>query len=79
MNKSSFNLSSIAVPLTTSLIIASTLSFQAQAVELSKHLSTIIEPEPINRVAPKYPINAIRQGGEGWVKLAFVMKGQGKD
>ncbi len=78
MNKSSFNLSSIAVPLTTSLIIASTLSFQAQSVELSKHLSTIIEPEPINRVAPKYPINAIRQGREGWAKLSFVINEEGK-
>ena len=80
MNKSSFNLSSIsiAVPLTTSLIIASTFSFQAQSVELSKHLSTIIEPKPINRVAPRYPINAIRQGREGWAKLSFVIDEQGK-
>ena len=44
---------------------------------ISKHLSTIIAPEPIKRVHPKYPINAARQGREGWAILSFVINEEG--
>ena len=45
---------------------------------LSKHLSTIIAPEPIKRVEPKYPIKAARDGREGWAILSFVINEEGK-
>ncbi|MCJ8319504.1 MAG: TonB family protein [Colwellia sp.] len=45
--------------------------------ELSKHLTTIIDPTPIKRVQPKYPINAARSGREGWAKLSFVISKEG--
>lgn len=48
-----------------------------EATEVSKHLSTIIEPEPIKRVEPKYPINAAREGREGWTILSFVINKEG--
>lgn len=58
-----------------------TNSFQAQensattnnADNLSKHLTTIIVPEPIKRVQPKYSINAARSRREGWAKLSLVI------
>jgi TonB family protein len=52
-------------------------SHNANANEISKHLSTIVEPEPIKRVEPKYPIDAARQGREGWTILSFVIDKQG--
>jgi len=44
---------------------------------LSKHLSTIIAPEPIKRVDPKYPKNAARSAREGWARLSFVIDKEG--
>jgi TonB family protein len=49
----------------------------SNAVELSKHLATIVSPEPILRVEPKYPINAARNNREGWARLSFVIDEQG--
>lgn len=45
--------------------------------EISQYLSTIIDPEPIKRVAPKYPIYAAKQGREGSTVLSFVIDKQG--
>ena len=36
------------------------------------------EARPIVRVIPKYPMDAIREGTEGWVKLAFDINKVGK-
>jgi protein TonB len=36
------------------------------------------EARPIVRVNPKYPMNAMRKGTEGWVKLAFDIDKVGK-
>ena len=36
------------------------------------------EARPIVRVNPKYPIDAMREGTEGWVKLAFDINKVGK-
>jgi protein TonB len=36
------------------------------------------EARPIVRVNPKYPIDAMRKGTEGWVKLAFDINKVGK-
>ena len=49
---------------------------QVNAFETSKYLTTIIEPKPIKRVSPLYPINAARNNREGWATLSFVI---GKD
>jgi TonB family protein len=59
------------------LSLACGLVLPSNAVELSKHLSTIINPEPIVRVVPKYPINAARNSREGWARLSFVIDEQG--
>jgi len=49
----------------------------AQAAKLSKHITTVIEPEPIKRVAPKYPINAARNNREGWARLSYIIEKDG--
>jgi protein TonB len=36
------------------------------------------EARPIVRVNPKYPMDAMREGTEGWVKLAFDINKVGK-
>lgn len=41
------------------------------------HLNTIVNAEAIERVPPKYPINAARNGKEGWVQLSFVVEPDG--
>lgn len=50
----------------------------AQADEVAKYLSTITVPEPIKRVHPKYPLDAVRQGREGWAIFSFVIDEEGK-
>lgn len=46
--------------------------------QLSEHIATIIQAEPIKRVPPKYPIDAARKGKEGWVKISFVVDENGQ-
>ena len=45
--------------------------------ELSKHLTTVVEPEPIKRVHPKYPQKAAREGRSGWSKFSFIVEKDG--
>jgi len=59
------------------IAITFSLSNSVNGAELSKHLSTIVVPEPIERIAPKYPISAARQGREGWAILSFVIDEEG--
>jgi len=47
------------------------------AIEISKHLTTIIEPVPLKRINPEYPISAARAGKSGWAKLSFIIKEDG--
>ncbi len=63
--------------LTISIVVATTLSHGASAIEISKHLSTSTEPVPKVRVPPKYPINAARSGREGWAKFSFIIEKDG--
>ena len=43
-----------------------------------KKLATIIDAEPLERVAPKYPMRAARKNMEGWVRLSYVVDVEGK-
>ena len=47
--------------------------YPTNANEVSTHLTTIIEPTPIKRVNPKYPMDAAKNNREGWAKLSFVI------
>jgi len=43
----------------------------------SKIDNTVKKAEVINKVAPKYPIDAARKAQEGWVRLSYVIKEDG--
>jgi TonB family protein len=45
--------------------------------DVSEHISTIVNAKPIERIAPKFPINAARSGQEGWAKVSFVIDKEG--
>jgi len=47
------------------------------AIEVSKHLTTTIDPTPLKRVEPKYPINAARNNRSGWAELSFIIEKDG--
>jgi len=60
------------------LILSLSLSSPyVSAIEISKHLSTIIEPVPIKRIHPKYPMKAAREGRSGWTKYSFIIEKDG--
>lgn len=63
--------------LTLCLVFSFLYTAQATAIELSKHLTTIVNPNPIVKVVPKYTIRAARSGREGWAKLSFVIEKDG--
>lgn len=50
---------------------------QTQPVAIIEPSTVLLEsaklPEPIERVAPKYPVSMARKGAEGWVKMNFVV------
>jgi TonB family protein len=50
---------------------------QSEPVKLSKYLSNITQPVPIERVAPKYPLSAARNGREGWAKMSYIIEKDG--
>lgn len=58
------------------LLLSSSVTLHAE--QLSQHLTTIVDPKPLVRVAPKYPINAAKSKREGWTKLSFVIDVDGK-
>ncbi|MCP4992034.1 MAG: energy transducer TonB [Colwellia sp.] len=51
---------------------------EEESKNVSKHLSTIVVPEPILRVEPKYPMSAARDGREGWAVFSFVINEEGR-
>lgn len=63
--------------LLTSAVVVLSLLVPIQAAEISQHLVTRVEPEPIKRVNPKYPISAARSAREGWARLSFVIDEEG--
>ncbi len=54
-----------------------TMPFVTHATEVSKHLTTVVEPKPIKRVAPKYPRNAAMNKREGWARLSYIIEKDG--
>jgi TonB family protein len=58
-------------------LLAANVSAPVSANEISQHLSTIIVPEPIKRIEPKYPVSAARQSREGWAIFSFVINEEG--
>lgn len=58
-------------------LLTANASASVSANEISQHLSTIIIPEPVERIHPKYPIEAARQRREGWTILSFVIDEKG--
>lgn len=58
-------------------LLAASTNGQVVANEISQHLSTIIIPEPIKRIQPKYPIDAARESREGWTVISFVIDEKG--
>lgn len=41
-------------------------------------LESYVSAEPIERVEPKFPIDAARKGQSGWVQMSFVVNEEGK-
>ncbi|MFH6952436.1 energy transducer TonB [Pseudoalteromonas sp. XMcav1-K] len=64
------------ITLSASVLSAADTSDLANKTE-QLHLNTIVNAEAIKRVPPKYPINAARDGKEGWVQLSFVVEPDG--
>lgn len=69
--------------LSISLFLLTTTAFAEQSdASESNSLATLIKditlPEPIERVDPKYPPSAARQGQEGWVVVNFVVDTEGR-
>jgi TonB family protein len=46
--------------------------------ELSEHIATVVQAQPIKRVNPTYPASSIRQHQEGWVRVSFVINEDGE-
>jgi TonB family protein len=72
MRYSLFKVVSLVTP-----ALACVLVPPSNAIELSKHLSTIVSPEPMVRIAPKYPKKAAKNRREGWARLSFVIDEKG--
>ena len=53
------------------------LCSSVSAIELSQHLSTSTEPTPKVRVEPRYPVDAARNGREGWARFSFIIEKDG--
>jgi TonB family protein len=43
----------------------------------SSKITTIVDAKPIIKSAPKYPINAARQGAEGWTDVSYIIEPDG--
>ncbi len=60
-------------PLVTSLCLLPLLTY----AEKTTQIATITDAEVIERIAPKYPITAVKKGREGWAILSFVIDKEG--
>lgn len=58
------------------LILCAFPSF-AEQDEIARLIETTTAAKPIERVPPRYPVLAAKQGQEGWVKMSFVIDKQG--
>lgn len=64
----------LSLILITSLLLTTS---QAYAAKISKHITTVIEPEPIKRISPRYPKSAARNKREGWARLSYIIEEDG--
>ena len=64
----------IALSFFSTVLIAEPEPESSSNVEL---LESITAAEPIERVSPRFPTKAARNGNEGWVKLSFVVDENG--
>lgn len=64
-------------PLLFMLPLCSCLAM-AEISPKTKLISEVVEAKPLERVPPKYPVEAARKGQEGWVRLSFVVDEQGQ-
>lgn len=62
--------------ITIPFILASLFNAQAIASK-TEQLTTIIDAKPVDRIPPKYPLYAAKQGREGSAKLSFVVENDG--
>lgn len=46
--------------------------------DLSEHIATVIQAQPVKRVDPEYPVSSARKGQEGWVAVSFVINEDGE-
>ncbi len=63
---------------TASLVLCAPLLAQDTSSTDTTQLEVTLAAEPINRVPPKYPLNAAKRGQEGWVQVSFVVDEEGK-
>ncbi|MEI5638598.1 MULTISPECIES: energy transducer TonB [unclassified Pseudoalteromonas] len=47
------------------------------AAKQELHLATVTKATPVERVKPRYPKSAALRGGEGWVKLSYIVNEDG--
>lgn len=58
-------------------LFSSFLSAEPESLSSVELVETIIPAKPIERVPPKYPAIAARNGNEGWVQISFVVDESG--
>lgn len=65
----------------TPILVCLTASLYAEAEQqvsdVAKHITTIIDAEPIKKSPPAYPISAVRKGYEGWVVVSYIVEPDG--
>ena len=62
----------------SAMILSSSYSVGAQTTDpTAEHIATVVDAKPIERVHPKYPRSAARNGQEGWARVSFVIDKQG--
>lgn len=66
--------------LLASLIVAPLFTHATNETNVPKArlLESYVSAEPVERVAPKYPVSAAKRGQSGWVQMSFVVDEEGK-
>jgi len=59
------------------LLLLPLLAYADTSAEQTIEIATIIDAQPIKRIAPKYPLRALQNEVEGWAKLSYVVDKNG--